>query len=276
MPYIQNTIYCGKVIEIEKKYTFKLHSKKVFRSSKKLPTTEAQKRLNEAKAIKRLRRLVNTNFQHKDYHLVLSYESDKRPSTKDNALANITNFLRRARRIYTKIGLQFKYILTSEYGKNAIHHHLIVNKIDTEKLQAIWPYGRIHVNPLDNSGQYEQLASYLIKQTRKTFNDEARQLHKKRWCQSSNLEQPIIKTEVVKADSWRDYPTAPVGYVITKLHCNVDEYTGWPYQSYTMVQIPSLFPEIESEKMKHKRKYTHHHGQGWHQELQTPESQILF
>ena len=44
------------------------------------------------------------------------------------------------------------------------HHHLVVNKIDTEVLQRCWykayeGHNRVKVFPLDDSGQYAELAS---------------------------------------------------------------------------------------------------------------------
>ena len=54
--------------------------------------------------------------------------------------------------------------------KGARHHHLVVNKIDTEILQRCWykayeGHNRVKVFPLDDSGNYAELASYLIKYT---------------------------------------------------------------------------------------------------------------
>lgn len=44
--------------------------------------------------------------------------------------------MRECRKEYRKAGLEFKYIHVMEIGKKgARHHHLVVNKIDTEILQ---------------------------------------------------------------------------------------------------------------------------------------------
>lgn len=67
--------------------------------------------------------------------------------------------------------VEFKYIHVMEIGKKgARHHHLVVNKIDTEILQRCWykayeGHNRVKVFPLDDSGNYAELASYLIKYT---------------------------------------------------------------------------------------------------------------
>ena len=63
-------------------------------------------------------------------------------------------------------------------------------------LYALWTHGRPKVNPLDDTGNYRELAEYLIKETSKTFA-EAAGPYKKRWNQSKNLRKPKIKIEVV-------------------------------------------------------------------------------
>lgn len=260
MPYIKKTYKTGKVIEIEKKFTFHYNNRKTTRAPKRLVTSDIQEKINEYHAIKKLRRSINANFGCGDYHLILTYEKTKRPSSREEVLNIIQNFLKRARRLYAKAGKAFKYIFTTEYGERSVHHHLIINKIDSASLQAIWPFGRINVNPLDNSGQYEQLASYIIKQTRKTFCDPERQIHKKRWCPSRNLVIPVPKVEVIGAHDWKQDPQPLAGYVITKCRADVDEFTGYPYQCYTMVQIPSLFKGLESEvihRKKNRKKVIH-------------------
>ena len=89
--------------------------------------------------------------------------------TPEQMRQDIDVFLRECRKEYRKAGLEFKYIHVMEIGKKgARHHHLVVNKIDTEILQRCWykayeGHNRVKVFPLDDSGNYAELASYLIK-----------------------------------------------------------------------------------------------------------------
>jgi len=91
--------------------------------------------------------------------------------TPEQMRQDIDVFLRECRKEYRKAGLEFKYIHVMEIGKKgARHHHLVVNKIDTEILQRCWykayeGHNRVKVFPLDDSGNYAELASYLIKYT---------------------------------------------------------------------------------------------------------------
>ena len=56
--------------------------------------------------------------------------------TPEQMRQDIDVFLRECRKEYRKAGLEFKYIHVMEIGKKgARHHHLVVNKIDTEILQ---------------------------------------------------------------------------------------------------------------------------------------------
>jgi len=254
MPYLQYTFVTGRVVEIEKKHSVKYQSVLRTRQPKKQETIESQKIINENNAIKNLRRIINTNFGYRDFHLVLTYRPENRPIGREEAINEVKNFLRRLRNIYRKAGIALKYILTSEYGEKSIHHHLVVPNINPAMIQRVWTNGRINVQPLDNTGQYEQLASYLIKQTRKTFLDPNRSLHKKRWCGSSNLIHPEPIIEIVKADSWREDPVAWEGYKITRCKSGVDDFTGYPYQSYIMVQEIELFPEVKQIELPPKKR----------------------
>lgn len=59
--------------------------------------------------------------------------------TPEQMRQDIDVFLRECRKEYRKAGLEFKYIHVMEIGKKgARHHHLVVNKIDTEILQRCW------------------------------------------------------------------------------------------------------------------------------------------
>ena len=128
--------------------------------------------------------------------------------TPEQMRQDIDVFLRECRKEYRKAGLEFKYIHVMEIGKKgARHHHLVVNKIDTEILQRCWykayeGHNRVKVFPLDDSGNYAELASYLIKYTgtHKKGTDGA--LQGKRWNCSKNLVRPEPEYHII---SEREY-----------------------------------------------------------------------
>lgn len=261
MAYVKRTWVTGKVIEVEKYYTFSYKGKNTTRMPKVNKTPEAMIKVNERNAIKKLRRIINHNFGHKDMHLILTYELSKRPMTKEEAKADIKKFLRRLASRYKKQGYELKYISVPEYGKRSVHFHLIINKgISVDEIGEVWGNGRIHVHPLDKSGDYSQLAEYLIKQTRKTYNDPERAIYKKRWSSSANLEKPEPIVELVKSESWREMPAAPEGYyVITdSIYTDVSDLTGYPYQYYKCLSLTgkATYENKNKKKLLKGQKWT--------------------
>ena len=173
MPYVERVTKAGNTIEIERYFTSRCKKKGISRGDKVKPTKEEQEKVNTRQAERKLRILINANYGYGDYHLVLDYirrkgEPDRTP---EQMRQDIDVFLRECRKEYRKAGLEFKYIHVMEIGKKgARHHHLVVNKIDTEILQRCWykayeGHNRVKVFPLDDSGNYAELASYLIKYT---------------------------------------------------------------------------------------------------------------
>ena len=171
MPYVERVTKAGNTIEIERYFTSRYKKKGISRGDKVKPTKEEQEKVNTRQAERKLRILINANYGYGDYHLVLDYirrkgEPDRTP---EQMRQDIDVFLRECRKEYRKAGLEFKYIHVMEIGKKgARHHHLVVNKIDTEILQRCWykayeGHNRVKVFPLDDSGNYADLASYLIK-----------------------------------------------------------------------------------------------------------------
>lgn len=233
--YIKKSYYCGKVLEVEKIQTFRYKSKHTVRAPQTNPTPEAQAVVNERNSIKNLARLINTNFKHGDWHLSLTYARENRASSPQEAKADLAKFLRNVKLASKRRGKSFYYIAVSEYGEHSMHHHVVMHcELSLEEVQSIWSHGRIRISVLDNKGDYTQLAKYLVKQTRKTYNDPERRVHAKRYCQSKNLRKPIVKIEKVTADSWREIPSAPRGYYVLpdSIVQNVSDITGYPYQYY--------------------------------------------
>lgn len=205
MPYVERVTKAGNTIEIERYFTSRYKKKGISRGDKVKPTKEEQEKVNTRQAERKLRILINANYGYGDYHLVLDYirrkgEPDRTP---EQMRQDIDVFLRECRKEYRKAGLEFKYIHVMEIGKKgARHHHLVVNKIDTEILQRCWykayeGHNRVKVFPLDDSGNYAELASYLIKYTgtHKKGTDGA--LQGKRWNCSKNLVRPEPEYHII-------------------------------------------------------------------------------
>ena len=249
--YLQKKYFAGLTLDVEKYHTTKFNSKKITRSANINRTPENMKKVNERNAAKNLRRKINANFTAGDYHLILTYRPEERALNPEDARNDLKRFLDRMRRHYKKLEKELKYIAVAEYGKVSMHFHMVVNGgVLPEEINKIWGHGRVGLRVLDDSGDYIKLADYLIKQTRKTYNDPEKAVFKKRWCSSRNLKEPEVETNIVKADSWREYPKAPKGYMIIpdSIEYGVSEITGYPYQYYRMIKIPD-------KKQKEKKRY---------------------
>lgn len=250
MPYVERVTKAGNTIEIERYFTSRYKKKGISRGDKVKPTKEEQEKVNTRQAERKLRILINANYGYGDYHLVLDYirrkgEPDRTP---EQMRQDIDVFLRECRKEYRKAGLEFKYIHVMEIGKKgARHHHLVVNKIDTEILQRCWykayeGHNRVKVFPLDDSGNYAELASYLIKYTgtHKKATDGA--LQGKRWNCSKNLVRPEPEYHIISdREYFKKEPKAIKGYYVDKnsvsMGVHSPEYYGYGYLRYTLVKI---------------------------------------
>ncbi|EDN77444.1 rolling circle replication-associated protein [Mediterraneibacter gnavus] len=258
MPYVERVTKAGNTIEIERYFTSRYKKKGISRGDKVKPTKEEQEKVNTRQAERKLRILINANYGYGDYHLVLDYirrkgESDRTP---EQMRQDIDVFLRECRKEYRKAGLEFKYIHVMEIGKKgARHHHLVVNKIDTEILQRCWykayeGHNRVKVFPLDDSGNYAELASYLIKYTgtHKKGTDGA--LQGKRWNCSKNLVRPEPEYHIISdREYFKKEPKAIKGYYVDKnsvsMGVHSPEYYGYGYLRYTLVKITDRGAEMQ-------------------------------
>ena len=224
MAYMKKTVVAGKTMEVEK---YLLYPKpRRLRSEKSSPTSEQMAKVNERNAGKKLRRLINANFGEGDLHLVLTYRGEA--PTPEEAKEHLRRFCRRMRKLYADAGQEMKYVLVTEYQKTRIHHHMIVNKADVSEIRKLWEHGFLRLSVLDDTGDYHQLADYLIKETRKTFRDSPT---KKRWTASRNLIRPKERVKTIKRKRFREPPPESIGgYRLTHWENWADAWTGEVHQ----------------------------------------------
>lgn len=188
MLYREKKIKSGDIFEVEI-YPITIQERKQSRKKKKKESSKEQKNLNEKNAIKKLVRLVNTNFTNKDLFATYTYNSKNLPKTQEEAKKDIRNHIRSIRRHLRKNNLpELKYIAIVEFreGKDAIriHHHMILSgDIDRDVLEKLWKKGRCNTSRLqaDEFG-FEGVARYMAKDPKGN----------KRWIPSRNLKQPKI------------------------------------------------------------------------------------
>ncbi len=259
MPYIIEIVQAGRTVEVQKYYSSRYGKKGIKRGKNRSITKEEQRRVNKRAAEKKLRRIINENFQEGDTHLVLDYRKDRRPADRKQMRADADDFLREMRKLYKGLGIPFKYIHVMEIGKKgALHHHLIINtpeEISQREIVRCWKgRGRTHHNPLDDTGQYAQLAAYLIKQSDGMLK-EPDALQGKRWNSSRNLRKPrILKKEPVKDRGWynrvaRLPKKLEKSYYLDgdSIREGIHEKTGYTFFEYAFVKINETWKETELE-----------------------------
>lgn len=257
MPYIMEIIQAGQTIEISKYYSSRFNKKCKNRSTRVKPTKKEQLEVNERVSEKKLRRLLNNNFQPGDSHTVLDYDPKERPADNDAMRRDKDKFLRDLRKVYKKYGAELKYISVMEVGsKGARHHHIVMNMPECVPLKEItkcWSKGRVHINLLYDHPNYAKLANYLIKQSAHYFRmPDAMQ--KKRWCASKNLSKPkVILKKAVKDKGWynriavipkkykKDY------YVDEDMtREGIHEKTQYSYFSYMLIKKNTLRKDVDN------------------------------
>lgn len=190
MQYKTKTIVSGPMLESEIYPVWKIPMGGRGKASK--PSREAQRNLNNKNAVKRVIRLINTNFDARHIWVTLTYDKGHLPESYEQAKRDIQNYIRRIKRQMAKAGLgELKYIYVTEYAepgpdvpKKRVHHHIVMNLTDRDMAEKLWHSGgRTQARRLqpDDYG-LEGMARYITKDP-KGF---------KRYSCSRNLKQPIV------------------------------------------------------------------------------------
>lgn len=104
MPYIREECVAGDTIEICKYYTYRSHVKGEKRAKKKKLTSEAQKRVNQRKAEKELRRSMNANFRDGDLLVRYDFFKEFFPVSSDDMGKLMKKFIRKLRTEFKRQG----------------------------------------------------------------------------------------------------------------------------------------------------------------------------
>ena len=231
----EKKIISGNYLEIEH-FPVTKHGHKHERKRKL--SREEQQALNKKNAVKKLVRLINTNFIKGDIIITLNYNKDKRPNSYNGILKDVQNYIRRIKGYRIKNGLpDIKYIYVIELqGKNNWHCHLIMSKIDRNIAESLW-HNADYVNsksfqPTAQSGG-ERIARYIsgYKSNKDVKNGDWR-----RWNSSKNLKQP---TEIIK-----DYTHTRSGLArIARERVDDKEYWEHKYRGYRFIFAEPTFNE---------------------------------
>ena len=176
--FIREQVYiCGDYLDTQIYPVFQAPGK---RRKKCKPTKEMQEQINQRNAERKLTRLAHANFTPDDLALHLTYRPGTEPTAEEDAKKNLSNYLRRLKRLYKKLDIEFKYISCIEIGKKGrVHNHLIISGgADRDELEKLWGFGYANSKRLQfGDDGITGLARYMVKD--KHFY--------KRWNQSRNL-----------------------------------------------------------------------------------------
>ena len=138
MAYREEIFQAKGIIERKKYHTYRLGGRKE-RLPNFQPSTEKTQEWNMKRAEKKLYRTIFCNFSRDDLYITLTYKTEP---TYEEAKRNISNFMRRLKRRYRKLGKELKYIYTTEYRGKRIHHHLLIPAgITRAEINEVWGLG---------------------------------------------------------------------------------------------------------------------------------------
>ena len=236
MPYVEEICRAGRVVETRKYYTARYHRLGIQRQKNYRPTPKEQARVNDRHAEMKIRREINENFGPGDLYLTITFKKELRPEVQQIPRI-LEKYWAALRKAFRGEGQELRYIVVAEVGeRGAVHFHAVIPKFDVQVVSELWKYGAVSIKSLDSSGQYAQLASYLIKQTSKTFRS-GNSPFKRRWNSSRNLRKPKIIKRVVGRNSWKKKPKPLKGYYLEQEKTVDGEIFGFEYQFYSMVQL---------------------------------------
>ena len=232
----EKRIFSGKVLEAEF-YPVTSDGRRYSRGTKKKVSRAAQQKLNDKTARKKLRRLIEKNFEEEiDYYCTFTFSDNEAPDGYEACKRDISNFFRRLRRAREKAGLpELKYIYAVEYTTR-FHIHMVINGGLTRKeVKSLWGKGEIKKVEELQAGDhgFQALANYLCKE----WSNKKLPVSRKRYTPSRNLEQPEEKR--------RDNVFTPRFLEkLCKQYIGDREYWEKRYKGYSFVDADPEYNEI--------------------------------
>ena len=210
--WMQRTIRSGAV---EEKYTFYAAANARPRGRRKAKVTPRKQDENEHRAERRLARLLNCNFSHRDLLITLTYSSagldairKDGEDLRESAERDLGRLIARIKYHTGKKGAKLsRYIaVTSDVNGDTgelvrIHHHLVVPGsaadlidgrilIGGKDLETLWGRGSADVQLLHDQPDLTPVARYLLRQVRRVPD-------KAKYKASRGIQKPVMVDEKV-------------------------------------------------------------------------------
>lgn len=239
----EKRIKSGKILEVQ---LYPVTDNGRCRDFKHKLTSETQKRINHKNKVKKLQRLMETNFnENEDYYCTFTYRNSEMSIDYATVQRDLNNYFRRLRRIRVKAKLpELKYIYVIECtgGKRSAVHwhiHLIINGgIDRLTIKKLWKYGdynKVEELVINENG-FEALAKYFTKE----YNNERLPKNRKLYTPSRNLIKP---TETIN-DNPRIARTCSGIARIAQERVNDFEYWERKYKGYRFIACEPKYNEF--------------------------------
>lgn len=251
MAYTRYSYHFDDSIEYEFHYAGRYGAPGEKRAKKCKPTQDASRKYNHKLKENKVRRLIKANFKKYDYWVTLKYPKGTRKGVEE-VQKDIRKFLDSLRKKYKRRGRELKFIYRMEIGsRGGIHCHAILPRIDEgdRLIQESWKQGHVNFENLYETGGYEQLASYIVKEPDEeaaeqlSLFDLDSQKHLIKYSTSRNLIRPEPKKKRYMRWTVRklieNSPKPTEGYYIDKnsIRTGVNQWTGMSYLYYTEILI---------------------------------------
>lgn len=243
--HIENRYYIRPgVIEVEQVHSSMVgnHSS---RNRDRAATIEAVKKVNQRRVAKKLRRLIDANFEPGDIYLTLTYKDIYKRVLKQ-AKKDLNRLMSKLKYRYGKRGMVFKWIKTTGIRKRgAAHHHIILNNIDgfdyIKELPKLWPFGTVDIKPLYEEGRYEKLAEYFVKHKQENEDElKESQTNERAYSCSRNLRHPRVKRKIIREETILKAPKVPTGYRLEMdedKDVGISKQSGYCYRYFRLIRI---------------------------------------
>ncbi len=250
MAYIQKIYDSGKSRGYEYCFSGRSGKKGEKRSKRRKASPEQMKKQNQWARKKKLRWLIEYNFEEGDVLATLKYKRGERPSM-DEVVKEFDAFRTRMRRAYKKRDLDFKYVYRIEIGsRGGVHLHVLINYTPDilRLIRDSWKPGQANVETVYDVTNGE-VADYLTKmpegiiEGQMTFLDQKDQKKVIRCDHSRNLIMPEPEVKVFSRRTVermiRDGIEPTEGYYIQKdsIWYGINPFTGYTHLTYKEIKI---------------------------------------
>ena len=225
------------------------HGRRV-RSKKEKVTPEAMRKNNLRIARRKLRLLIDNNFNAGDYYLTLTF---KERLSIDEVKDCIRKFNRRLRGLYQKANIELKYLYVME-GKIRFHFHMLINQgiqISPILLKELWPHGYTKIELYRGEAEDAiNLANYFLKEKEMAIDKASQaELMKQKWVSSKNLVKPEEEKKILTASEWRKEIQVPKGYYLDtdSVYGGVNNF-GYPFRTYRLIKLQDWSEVREKRK----------------------------